>query len=74
MCNVSLKVVIPRGPSQAKGLLSSCIRDDKPCVFLEPNNEDDKEEVSDDDYKIQLGKAEIIIEGRSEYVKRIFLI
>lgn len=31
-----LKVVIPRGPIQAKGLLLSCIRDANPCVFFEP--------------------------------------
>ena len=31
-----LKVVIPRGPIQAKGLLLSCIRDKNPCVFFEP--------------------------------------
>ncbi|KAK6727244.1 hypothetical protein RB195_005136 [Necator americanus] len=31
-----LKVVIPRGPVQAKGLLLSCIRDPNPCIFFEP--------------------------------------
>lgn len=28
--------MIPRGPSQAKGLLLSSIRDDNPVVFFEP--------------------------------------
>ena len=31
-----LKVVVPRGPRQAKGLLLACIRDRNPCVFFEP--------------------------------------
>merc|ERR1719384_1524495 len=31
-----LKVVIPRGPAMAKGLLLSCIRDKNPCIFFEP--------------------------------------
>ena len=29
-------MVIPRGPSQAKGLLLSAIRDDNPVFFFEP--------------------------------------
>lgn len=33
---VPSKVVIPRGPSQAKGLLLSAIRDDNPVFFFEP--------------------------------------
>lgn len=31
-----LKVVIPRSPSQAKGLLLASIRDQNPVIFLEP--------------------------------------
>jgi hypothetical protein len=31
-----LKVVMPSGPAEAKGLLLSCIRDPNPCVFFEP--------------------------------------
>ena len=31
-----IKVVVPRGPIQAKGLLQSCIQDPNPCLFLEP--------------------------------------
>ena len=31
-----LKVVIPRSPSQAKGLLLASIRDKNPVIFLEP--------------------------------------
>ncbi len=33
---VSLQVVIPRGPGQAKGLLLASIRDDNPVLFFEP--------------------------------------
>lgn len=31
-----LKVVVPRGPVQAKGLLLASIRDPDPVIFLEP--------------------------------------
>ena len=31
-----LKIVIPRSPAMAKGLLLSCIRDKNPCIFFEP--------------------------------------
>ena len=31
-----LKIVIPRSPAKAKGLLLSCIRDKNPCIFFEP--------------------------------------
>lgn len=30
-----MKVVIPSGPAEAKGLLLACIRDPNPCVFFE---------------------------------------
>ena len=33
---LTCQVVIPRGPTQAKGLLLSCIRDQNPCIFFEP--------------------------------------
>lgn len=32
----SPQIVIPRGPTQAKGLLLSCIADNNPCIFFEP--------------------------------------
>lgn len=36
LCHIpGLKVVIPSNPSDAKGLLVSCIEDDDPCVFIE---------------------------------------
>ena len=31
-----IKVVIPRSPSQAKGLLLASIRDKNPVIFMEP--------------------------------------
>jgi 2-oxoisovalerate dehydrogenase E1 component beta subunit len=36
MAASGLKVVIPRGPIQAKGLLLAAIRDPNPVIFLEP--------------------------------------
>ncbi|XP_052811632.1 2-oxoisovalerate dehydrogenase subunit beta, mitochondrial-like [Mya arenaria] len=60
-----IKVVIPRGSNQAKGLLLSCIRDENPCVFFEPKilYRSAIEEVPTGDYTIPLGKAEIVVEG-----------
>jgi acetoin:2,6-dichlorophenolindophenol oxidoreductase subunit beta len=31
-----LKICVPSTPADAKGLLTACIRDDDPCVFVEP--------------------------------------
>ena len=31
-----LKIIIPRGPKQAKGLLLAAIRDEDPVLFFEP--------------------------------------
>ncbi|XP_037962814.2 2-oxoisovalerate dehydrogenase subunit beta, mitochondrial [Plutella xylostella] len=60
-----LKVVVPRGPISAKGLLLSCIRERDPCVFLEPKilYRSATEEVPDVDYTIPLGKAQVLREG-----------
>ena len=60
------QVVIPRGPSQAKGLLLSCIRDKNPCIFFEPKilYRSAVEQVPTADYELPLGKAEVIIEGK----------
>lgn len=60
-----LKVVMPRSPAQAKGLLLACIRDPNPCVFLEPKAlyRASVEEVPDADYELELGKAEVVEEG-----------
>lgn len=60
-----IKVVIPRGPIQAKGLLLSCIRDKNPCIFFEPKilYRMAVEQVPLKDYEIPLSKAEILTEG-----------
>ncbi|KAK3603004.1 hypothetical protein CHS0354_016820 [Potamilus streckersoni] len=61
-----LKVVIPRGPIQAKGLLLSCIWDENPCIFLEPKilYRSAIEEVPIHKYTIPLSQAEVILEGK----------
>lgn len=61
-----IKVVIPRGPTQAKGLLLSCIRDNNPCIFLEPKilYRLAVEDVPVDDYMIPLSKAQVLVEGK----------
>ena len=48
---------MPRGPSQAKGLLLSCIRDKNPCVFFEPKAlyRASVGEVPLGDYTLELG-------------------
>lgn len=60
-----LKVVIPRSPIQAKGLLLSAIRDPNPVIFLEPKilYRSAVEQVPIDDYELPLGKAEILSKG-----------
>ncbi|XP_031784509.1 2-oxoisovalerate dehydrogenase subunit beta, mitochondrial [Nasonia vitripennis] len=60
-----LKVVVPRGPVQAKGLLLSCIDEPDPCVFFEPKilYRTAIEDVSLDHYKLPLGKADVVREG-----------
>ncbi|KAL3090023.1 hypothetical protein niasHS_006475 [Heterodera schachtii] len=57
-----LKVVIPRGPIQAKGLLLSCIESPDPCIFFEPKilYRNAVEEVPIDKYLLPLGKAEVV--------------
>jgi len=64
-CQPGMKIVIPRGPIQAKGLLLSCIRDKNPCIFFEPKilYRSSVEEVPIGDYELPLGKAEILREG-----------
>lgn len=60
-----LKVVIPRGPRKAKGLLLSCIQDPDPCLFLEPKvlYRAAVEDVPTEDYTLPLGKADVLVEG-----------
>ncbi|MDP3918663.1 MAG: alpha-ketoacid dehydrogenase subunit beta [Nanoarchaeota archaeon] len=60
-----IKVVIPSTPSDAKGLLIAAIRDPDPVIFFEPKRiyRAIKEEVSDKEYIIPIGKAKIVQEG-----------
>lgn len=61
-----LKVVIPSGPYDAKGLLISALREKDPVIFFEPKKiyRAIKEEVPDEAYAIPIGKANIIKEGK----------
>ena len=58
-------MVIPRGPSQAKGLLLSSIQDDNPVFFFEPKGlyRAAVEEVPILDYTIPLSSAEVVEPG-----------
>jgi len=60
-----LKVVVPRNPYQAKGLLLASIRDKNPVVFFEPKRlyRASVGEVPDEDYQLPLGKAEVTQQG-----------
>ena len=60
-----LKVVVPRNPHQAKGLLLAAIRDPNPVLFFEPKRlyRASTGEVPESDYQLPLGEAEVIKEG-----------
>ncbi|MCG7844499.1 MAG: alpha-ketoacid dehydrogenase subunit beta [Methanomassiliicoccales archaeon] len=60
-----LKVVVPSTPLEAKGLLTSSIRDPDPVVFLEPTRSYRmlKEEVPEGEHSIALGQARVVQEG-----------
>ncbi|MHB9148496.1 MAG: alpha-ketoacid dehydrogenase subunit beta [Thermoleophilia bacterium] len=60
-----LKVVIPSDPYEAKGLLTSAIRDPDPVVFFEPARvyRAVKMDVPEEQYTIPLGEARIVREG-----------
>lgn len=60
-----IKVVMPSTSKDAKGLLKASIREDNPVIFIEHKfiyNE--KGEVPEDDYIIELGKADVKREGK----------
>jgi pyruvate dehydrogenase E1 component beta subunit len=61
-----LKVVVPADPYDAKGLLTSAIRDPDPVIFLEPARvyRAIKMEVPREQYAIPLGRARVVREGR----------
>ena len=58
--------MVPRNPYQAKGLLRACIKDDNPVLFFEPKRlyRASVGEVPEEDYSIEIGKAEVISEGK----------
>ncbi|MBN8207305.1 alpha-ketoacid dehydrogenase subunit beta [Bacillus sp. NTK071] len=60
-----LKVVIPSNPYDAKGLLISAIRDNDPVIFLEHMKlyRSFRQEVPEEEYTIEIGKAEVKREG-----------
>jgi pyruvate dehydrogenase E1 component beta subunit len=59
-----LKVVVPSGAYDAKGLLIQAIRDDDPVIFLEHKAMYDLEEdVPDEAYTIPFGEANVLREG-----------
>jgi pyruvate dehydrogenase E1 component beta subunit len=60
-----LKVVCPSTPYDAKGLLTAAIRDPDPVVFFEPKRvyRSFREEVPEDEYTIEIGKAKVVNEG-----------
>uniref|UniRef100_A0A0E0Q4K7 3-methyl-2-oxobutanoate dehydrogenase (2-methylpropanoyl-transferring) n=1 Tax=Oryza rufipogon TaxID=4529 RepID=A0A0E0Q4K7_ORYRU len=65
-CHVpGLKVIIPRSPREAKGLLLASIRDPNPVVFFEPKwlYRLAVEEVPEEDYMLPLSEAEVIRKG-----------
>nr|CAG8472931.1 6746_t:CDS:10 [Entrophospora candida] len=61
-----LKIVIPRSPIQAKGLLLASIRDRNPVLFFEPKilYRAAVEQVPVGDYELPIGKAEILKKGK----------
>ncbi len=60
-----LKVVIPSGPYDAKGLLIFSIRSNDPVVYLEHMKlyRSFREEVPEEEYTIDIGKANVKKEG-----------
>jgi pyruvate dehydrogenase E1 component beta subunit len=60
-----IKVAIPSTPADAKGLLAAAIRDEDPCVVLEPKliYRTARGEVPDGEHVVELGKARLAREG-----------
>ena len=60
-----LKVVVPSGAYDAKGLLIEAIRDNDPVIFLEHKAMYDlEEEVPDEAYTIPFGEANVLRQGK----------
>ncbi|MWJ28453.1 alpha-ketoacid dehydrogenase subunit beta [Halomonas sediminis] len=60
-----VKIVVPRNPYQAKGLLLAAIRDADPVIFFEPKRlyRASVGEVPEEDYQLPIGEAEVLKEG-----------
>ena len=65
-----LKVVYPSSPTEAKGLLAAAIEDPNPVVFFEHKGlyRSIKEDVPDNYYTLEIGKANVVREGSSASV------
>jgi pyruvate dehydrogenase E1 component beta subunit len=61
-----LKVVIPSTPHDAKGLLISAIESQDPVIYMEPKRiyRAVKQEVSDDKFNVEIGKANVVQQGK----------
>lgn len=63
-----LKIVEPSTPYDAKGLIKAAIRDEDPVLFFEHKmlyrNPKIKQEVPEEDYIVEIGKAAVRREGR----------
>ncbi|MEK6190379.1 MAG: alpha-ketoacid dehydrogenase subunit beta [Carnobacterium alterfunditum] len=61
-----IKVVVPSNPYDAKGLLTSALRDNDPVVFMEHMKlyRSFRDEVPEESYTVPLGKAAITREGK----------
>lgn len=61
-----LKVVCPAFPSDAKGLLLAAIEDPNPVIYFEHKYlyRSISEEIADEPYAIEIGKARIVQEGK----------
>lgn len=62
-----LKVVMPSTPYDTKGLLIAAINDPDPVIFLEPKRlyRAFKQEVPEEEYEVEIGKANVIKRGDS---------
>lgn len=60
------RVIMPRSPVQAKGLLLAAIRSNDPCIFMEPKvlYRAAVEQVPVAPYELPLSKAEVLKEGK----------
>lgn len=59
-----LKVVVPSNPADQKGLLTSCIFDDDPCIFIETTMlQLQKGPAPEPGHRVPLGKAAIVRPG-----------